>query len=146
MDYYKISLSIAAMKAALTALTAGGGGGGSGSVSHVFVVNDLAGEGGNHVVSTQAKAMAVPVTEPSDRIIYGSDPETRDTGAPYDVVGAKVCVGDTVFLVVIGDCGCVSDVMQAHSDKAAAEAGKTCIEAMPEINGWSAWVEEHKVE
>ena len=137
--YYAIDRSIAAMKAALNA---GGGGG----VSRVFVVNDLAGEGGNHVVSTLAKAMAVPVSDPSDRIIYGSDPETRDTGAPYVVVGDSVGVGGAVFLVVIGDGGCVSDVMQAYAAKAAAEAGKARIEAMPEISGWSAWVEEHKVE
>ena len=130
--------SIAALHAAL--------GEGDGDGSKVWVVNDLTGEGANHVCSTQAKAMAVPVSAPGDRLIYGSDPDSRDTGASYRVVGGKVGVGDTVYLVVIGDRGCCSDVLCVYTDKAAAEAGMARIEAMPEINGWSCWVQKRTIQ
>ena len=128
---------IGSMKAAL------GAGGNAGSV---WVVNDLAGEGQNHVLSTKVKALAVPVdtNDSSDRVIFGG--EGAD-GAPMTVagVGSKVKVGDKVYIVVIGDCGCVTYVLRVYKELAAAEAGLARIRALAEEGGWSAWTETHTI-
>ena len=127
---------IVSMKAAL---------GAGGSAGSVWVVNDLAGEGKNHVLSSKIKALAVPVDEPSCRVIFGG--EDLEDGAPMAVtgVGGKVRVGDKVFLLIIGDCGCVSDVLRVFKELAAAEAGRARIQALAEAGGWCAWTEAHTI-
>jgi len=120
------------------ALAGGGGGGGGGT--KVWAVNNLAGEGRMFVVSSLAKAKAVPAHEPSDRCIYGN-PESP-AGAPYTVVGGKVAANDKVTLILIGDGGCIADVLRVYKDKAEAEAGLARITAIAEGGGWSAWTQE----
>ena len=118
---------------------AGGGGG-----TRVWCVNLLACEGQTVVVSSLAKALAVPVSEESDRLIYG-DPDNPN-GKPYEVAGGKVGAGDAVFLVAIGDRGCCSAILRVYKDKAAAEEGLARIKADAEEDGWSVWVQECAVD
>ncbi len=112
--------------------------------SSVWVVNDLACEGTNHACTTKAKAQAVPVSEPGDRVIFGRP--GSEEGAPFDVMGGVVGVGDKVFIVAIGDGGCCTEVLRVYKDKAAAEEGMERITELAGESGMGAWVEELTIE
>ena len=113
--------------------------------SQVWVVNDLACEGQNHAVTSLAKALAVPVDGGErNRHIFG-DSES-EFGAPFTVMGGEVAAGEKVFVLVIGDRGCVSAVLGVYKDKAAAEGGEASIATMAENGGWGAGIQELTVD
>ena len=90
--------------------------GDSEKLMEVYVVNDLMGEGQNHVLARRD----VPLNcSEKDKFWFG-DPGVN-SGIPYPVNGGTH-VGSKVYLVTLCDRGCCYGVLGVHTSRAQAAA------------------------